>query len=193
EATLTEPPMLTLSHSVETLANGKFRVTLTAAGGTPYPTGSPYKYCRVGTTGNCGFTSTSVYTIAAAGTYTFRARDRNGCVASINVMLPPAFGPGGTEGRGGGFASDLSEISFALSPNPFDNQLVVNTSAPLGGELKVKILDATGRLVVEKTWPVGTDRLTIEDTGDWPSGLFFVQITDAAGKAHTNLKAVKAN
>lgn len=190
---MTEPPVLTLSHTVEILPNGKFKITLTAAGGTPYPTGEPYKYCRVGTTGSCGFTSNNAYTIAPAGTYTFRARDKNGCIASIDVTLPPAFEPGEAEERGSEFAAGLSAPGFALSPNPFDNQLIVNTSTPIGSACKVKILDATGRLVIEKTWPLGTDKLSIENTSDWPLGVFLVQILDEQNIARASLKAVKIN
>lgn len=189
EATVTEPSALTLSHTVETLPNGKFRITLTGAGGTPYPTGSPYKYCRVSATGSCGFTTNNLYTIPAAGTYTFRARDKNGCEVSIDVILPPTFGSGGADERSGDWAS----TGFALSPNPFANQLIVNASQPLGDELQARVLDATGRLISEKTWPAGTDKLTFGDTSTWPSGVFFIQITDAENTVRTSLKAVKTD
>lgn len=193
EAIVTEPPVLMLSHTVEILANGKFKVTLTADGGTPYPTGSLYKYCRVSATGSCGFTSNNAYIIAAAGTHIFRARDKNACEVAIDVTLPPAFGPGTVDERNRNSVSDFSAADFALSPNPFDNQLVVNAGLPLGSRFKVKILDATGRLVIEKTWPLGADRLSIEDTNDWPPGVFFVQITDEQGVTHTTLQAIKTN
>ena len=111
-ATLVDPPVLGLTHTIAPIAGGKFKVTLSATGGTP-----AYKYCRlVGST--CAFGSAAVFTnLLPNTTYVFRARDAKQCIAEITVTTPTSFGQASVR------ASADPVTVVRATPNPFANQL----------------------------------------------------------------------
>lgn len=185
EATLTEPTEVVLSFSTEILANGKMRVTLSASGGTPYTSGTPYKYCRVNpTTGGCGFSSTNVYSnLVPTQQHIFRTRDRNGCTDEV-IVGGTAAQP--TDSR----MANGKAVDFDLSPNPSTDRFSLQTDTPAETDLHVQIFDLAGRMIAEKTWPIGTDRLEIQSL-EWPLGVFVAKISNASGTPLHILRGVK--
>ncbi|MFN4253922.1 MAG: FG-GAP-like repeat-containing protein [Saprospiraceae bacterium] len=184
-ATLTEPTELEMTFTTEILSNGKMRVTLSASGGTPYTSGSAYKFCRVSPTGSCGFVNTNVYSnLIPTQTYLFRARDKNGCVDEVAV--------GGTTKPAHARTSDGTEPSFEIAPNPHTDKFFITKTTETDTDLRLQILDLAGRVVAEKVWPAASDVLEIQ-TGDWPAGVFFVKILGANGTMHQTLRGVKTD
>jgi hypothetical protein len=88
-------------------APAKYKVTLTATGGTPYSAQYPYRYRRSTSSGFTGWNTSNEFTNLTAGTYTFEARDKNQCTMTKQVVI----GAGGL--NGGGDRSDWSFVANA--------------------------------------------------------------------------------
>lgn len=184
-ASLTEPTELELTFSTQILSNGKMRVTLSASGGTPYTSGSAYKFCKVSPTGSCGFVSNNVYSnLIPTQTYLFRARDKNGCVDEVVV--------GGTTKPAKTRTSDGTELGFEIAPNPHTDKFFITKTTEADTDLRLQILDLTGCIVAEKVWPIGSGALEIQ-TSDWSAGVFFLKILGTNGAAVQVLRSVKTD
>ena len=68
-----------------------------------------------------------------------------------------------------------STLSLQFSPNPFKDILRINISA--AGQLR--LLDATGRLVLERNWAEGVQEIS---TAQWVSGIYYWQFTGVSGQ-----------
>lgn len=178
---VSEPAQLSLEYTVETLSNGKFKVSLSASGGTPYTTSVLYRYCKVSATNTCSFGTTSVYTNLVAGSYTFRARDKNGCTASVAVTLPTMKPADGAARQPEVAPQEPGLMAFAAQPNPFDSQCLLTTDQAPSADCRANFFAADGRLIAEKTWPAGQKSLVL-DTADWPTGMIFCRINGAEGQ-----------
>jgi hypothetical protein len=88
-------------------APAKYKVTLTATGGTPYSAQYPYRYRRSTSSGFTGWNTSNEFTNLTTGTYTFEARDKNQCTMTKQVVI----GAGGL--TGGGDRSDWSFVANA--------------------------------------------------------------------------------
>jgi hypothetical protein len=108
--TITQPNCAPVSFTQVTLQTStspaKFKVTLTAAGGTPYNSNYPYRYRRSNGTGYTAWSTSNVFSNLTPGSYVFEAADRLGCAFSQTV----AVGSGGLSS--GGDRSDWTFIAI---------------------------------------------------------------------------------
>ncbi|MFN4254189.1 MAG: HYR domain-containing protein [Saprospiraceae bacterium] len=191
-AALVDPAQLTLDHTLSGPdANGKYTVTLAAAGGTPFAAPDPYRYCKFNpATGACGFSKTKVFANLLAGqAYTFRAKDSKGCQTEISVTMPA---PRPANSRVGDDSLEPPTAqAFSLSPNPCRDFLRLRREADSEGEFRAQIFDANGRLMADKTWANDLQQIDFQTT-EWPSGVFWVRLQASDGTTSVR-RAVKTD
>jgi hypothetical protein len=190
-ATVVEPTEVVLTHIEELLTNGNYKITLSATGGTPYPTGLPHRYCKLSPTNTCTFGSTKIYTNLPPGSmYTFRAKDYKSCQDEIMVTLPPAKPAAAAREKAGLSFQNIENQPIALSPNPFYNMIKLARDADFSEKLEVKIFDLNGREVVGQVWPADSEKLEIQ-TERLAAGVYFIKIMGENGAICEALRAVK--
>lgn len=156
----TPPPVPTITSSGSTVITAGQAVTLTssAAGGWLWSNGA----------------TTQSIVVSTAGTYTVRAYNAGNCFSTSNpvtVLLVSARNA----------STDLdpgSQRPSVLYPNPAKEQAVLEFSANASGDAVVRLLDLTGRVVLQQTHPfqAGLNRLAIDVTG-LPAGCFVLQFS----------------
>lgn len=189
KAEVLTPTEVILSHSVQLLANGKYKITLSATGGTPYTSGLSHRYCRVSSAGSCSFNSTTTYSNLLPGTtYTFRARDSKNCQDVITVTLPsPKPGEGSIaqeiiQERISRRANEALRV--AIVPNPTPGPISLQTEADIR---RIALRDPLGRLVREANGSM----LNGMDLTGLPAGLYLLEVSVEGEAAARVLKVVK--
>ncbi len=92
---------------------------------------------------------------------------------------------------GGVGIEEVGTASVALYPNPTNGLLTVVLGAPVTGKLNIKVLDMSGRVVIEQ--PVnmaGTDRSVI-DLSRLQQGNYTVQVTTASTVSNQRVKVTR--
>lgn len=180
-AVLVDPAQLTLNHTISGPdANGKYTVTLAAAGGTPFAAPDPYRYCKFNpATGACGFSKTKIFINLLSGqAYTFRAKDSKGCQIEISVTMPaPRLANSRTDDAS---SESPTAQTFSLSPNPFRDFLRLRRETDSEGKFRAQVFDANGRLMADKTWANDLQQLDFQ-VNEWPVGIFWVRLQASNG------------
>ncbi len=87
----------------------------------------------------------------------------------IDDDLPGGSGPTGI--------NDPKDISFTVYPNPFENQIIVEShGSDISTITNVRLLDVTSRVFVNRKNQTNGARMLIE-TGKLPSGIYFLELT----------------
>lgn len=181
-----EPAVLTLAH-VFAPTGSTFSATLTASGGTPFSPPNLYRYCKESASGGCSFGASNVFVNLLPNTaYTFRAKDAKGCTASLAVVTPSLV----ANAEAGKSALDGTASLVSISPNPFDNQLVIRANAAPAKQWQLQVFDLHGRLETTFDWPAGQPSLGINTFG-WEPGIHVLQVAEPGGTVWTVLRAVK--
>lgn len=74
--------------------------------------------------------------------------------------------------------NEMADISIAVYPNPFNDQIIVNGDAG-----KINVFNASGQIVFTGFH----NNSTLINTSEWNSGVFFVQLTTPSGVKTTKL------
>ncbi|MBC7778453.1 MAG: T9SS type A sorting domain-containing protein, partial [Phycisphaerae bacterium] len=166
-ATVTEPTALEITHvQVDPLPNGKFKVTVTATGGTP-----AYKYKRIP---GGGFQGSNVFNNVPSGTYEIVVRDKNICETSTTITVGSAGRPGDSGDR-----QELDQVlkvdtddPLMAYPNPASERFQVQVDREYQ-TAHLMIFNAQGQLMEEKSFEGNADLGTYE-VYTWKPGLYFV-------------------
>lgn len=172
-ATITEPdPLLITQIEEEPLPNGKFKLTVTAAGGV-----TPYKYKR--SPGMNSYQNSNILNNVPAGEYLIIARDKNLCEDTVSVSVPGAgnFQRGGAANRADQSAeaeTEIPDMGLTIFPNPAGEvlNLFIDTEFTTG---VLRIFDLGGRLILEQTFSPDTYEYQFDLSG-WQSGVYFVRV-----------------
>ena len=156
---------------------------------------SPVFYPTPAATDNCSIRSSFLLSGLASGssfplgtsTITWMALDDNGssntCQFTVTINCPSLRGTGqGMEAR----ASEISDqempaLAFSLAPNPATTEVLLTIEQISYAEAHVQIFDALGRPIWQQSLAPGQTQCTVEQVGEWPTGLYFV-VLRAAGK-----------
>jgi hypothetical protein len=79
--------------------------------------------------------------------------------------------------------SNATTAGWQLAPNPVKDRLVVSNARPLATAGTITITDALGRRVYSSVVPQGTGSIQVPRSPQWLSGVYWVELKDAAGKA----------
>ena len=178
-ASVTEPaPLLIAGINQELLSNGKYRLTVSATGGT-----TPYKYKR---SPGGGFQSSNVFNNVPVGSYVVTVRDKNGCESSMSINVPTGGGsreqviasngqavPSGDVPESAGREADLHP-AFTLYPNPADKLCYLRAGQSFE-QGRVLVTDAGGRLVLEQELDPRQD-IYVFDLSGWSAGLYWMRL-----------------
>ncbi len=75
---------------------------------------------------------------------------------------------------------NLPALEFALMPNPATDEVRLFFSEPLRSDTRVRLFDASGRVVRYRVWSAGQYWLTLS-VSDLPSGLYTLSVENAEG------------
>jgi hypothetical protein len=135
---------------------GKFQITVTASGGTPYTNGYRYRRCNSGGTGCTGWQVSNVLTNVPAGDYLLRVKDKNACEAEQLVTVGGSARPGNSEWsfvENQVFEQEKPKPQSCvwLYPNPAETEMwaLLPVENATGEEGMIEVLDANGRLVLQ--------------------------------------------
>ena len=106
-----------------------------------------------------------------SGVYTVVVTNTDGCELTANGIEVIISGTNELPGL----------TTFAVTPNPFTDQLIVDFSTTEPQELTLQLLDLNGRLRTERELGATTDRQLLLPTADLPRGVYFVRLFGAAG------------
>ncbi len=169
-----------------------FKVRLVATGAAA----GAKKYRRCDSLGmNCtDWQSSKFFQHTPAGKYQFEIKDQNNCTATVISDVPLAQKPAAADRSSEQDleAYSLENQTIGLAPNPFFNQMQLARDEDFTENLDVKILDLNGRIIFEKQWPAGFEKLEIQ-TERLAAGVYFIQILDKNGLLHETHRAVKTN
>ncbi len=176
-AVITQPPLLTISLvSVVLQSNGRYTVTVAGAGGTPYPTGSPYRFRRCTVGGNCtAYSGNAVFTNLLAGSYVFWVQDKNLCTASIAVTVPTTVAPPQAGDRDFG---ETAKLEVSLLPNPASEKVVADFGRQLFSGI-VEVFNSLGGKVLERT--VSEANQLVFNLSSLPAGHYYCVFRRADG------------
>lgn len=85
---------------------------------------------------------------------------------------------------------NLEALGIDVFPNPTTAYFSIRYTATEKSSLSVKAFDVLGKEVLAPT-PLDTPSGTILDTAIWPTGLYFLQITDNLSKATATIRVVR--
>lgn len=161
--TITQPTAVT-SSGVSTASTGtNGTITITGQGGL-----TPYTYSINGTS----YTSSSLFSNLAPGTYTCYVKDANGCISSTTVIVDSNVG--------------LNEIEASfdvvkLYPNPNTGIFDLVVEGAQGDEIECKLFNVEGQHVSSFKVQVvnGTAQKTIEMSKKLAAGTYYLGIYNA--------------
>ncbi|TND08288.1 MAG: lipoprotein [Bacteroidetes bacterium] len=110
--------------------------------------------------------------------YTLTVSSLSGsCITSTDkVFVTPAMQSGCGGPKSMVHMNDQPQ-SWTVYPNPASGQVIIETGSAFSGEVKIRILDVTGKVIFEKQTVAGERELI--DLNATPKGLYLVQISDA--------------
>jgi PKD repeat protein len=168
----------TISHevTVNALPSATFKTTKVS--------GNVYNFAANNTTattyawnfgdGNTASTATTSHTYATAGQYkvTLNVKDGNGCDSQEeDTTLSVTVGIGEVDPLNG---------SLNVYPNPFNHSLTVAYTLPKQAEVKVTLMDVTGRVMSEmpaRTEAAGKYQYELPVSADLKPGMYMLRIT----------------
>jgi hypothetical protein len=111
--------------------------------------------------------------------YRIKLKDVNGKLAYSNVA-PVKLPPNG---------------NIKVTPNPFVSEITVSVAVEQGSTLAVRLLDLSGRTVLNSMQKVSKDasQFTIRDLGSLTRGIYVIEVTDTATGKKQVVKLEKAN
>lgn len=199
-AVITQPASpLVLNYTVSGPVGGKYKMTLSANGGTPYDPPNSYRFCKVSPSGSCVFKNISMYSgLLPSSTYEFRTRDKNFCQTIAVITIPENHA---LQQRGDGankrhivdeMAKHVFEkMEIGIVPNPFNENIIVSFDSDDVPELlTVRVFDLVGRQLSEKTWPTDTGIFEIQSL-EWPTGVYQIQVSNNTDGTIRVLQVVK--
>lgn len=157
--TITQPSAVSLSGvSTAATSGSNGSITLTGSGGL-----IPYTYSINGTS----YSSSSLFSGLAPGTYTCYVKDANGCVSSTTVIVDNSSG--------------IEELTIQVSklyPNPNNGVFELEISGLTGNNVEAKLFNASGQLVSNFTLNVenGKANKTIEMSKKLSAGTYYLGI-----------------
>jgi len=168
-ATVTEPGLLEITEVlVESLPNGKYKLTVTAEGGTP-----TYKYRRIP---GGSYQNSNVFNNVPSGTYEIVVRDLNLCTDTTTVDVGNAGRPGNPDERqdtGDVLILDATNPVLAY-PNPASDRFHLLVEKEYI-QANVVIFNAQGQLMEERNFEANAD-LGSYEVNTWKSGLYLIVI-----------------
>lgn len=115
--------------------------------------------------------TTQSWTPTSTGSYHVVVTDENGCTAASNVVTTVV-----------GVAHDFVE-DFAVYPNPIAGDVHVAGLLQRGGEMQVRIVNATGQVVIEEQHSVSAGAFELElPTGALPAGYYLLDVQLGGGR-----------
>lgn len=78
----------------------------------------------------------------------------------------------------------IPELSTTVGPNPFFNTLLVSLNSKQSGSHLIRLLDATGRTVMQEDWPEGKTEELFNFSG-LTSGYYTLLVINAQGMIHS--------
>lgn len=176
-AVITEPEVLEITNiQQELLTNGKYRLTISAAGGT-----TPYKYKRI--PGGAGYQASNVFTNVPVGAYQVIVRDKNLCEDTVSINVPEGAGlasqdMGSEEADFETYDTDQRTPSgddpVVVYPNPAADEVNIALEQPIGAAV-LRIFDTQGRMMVEQKLEEQTEMYRLS-VSDWKAGIYYVEI-----------------
>lgn len=196
-AIIEEPTLLEITNTVvspDPAHPGKFRITVTANGGTPYSNGYRYRKCNSSGNGCSNWQVSNILTNLNPGTHVVKVKDANGCQAEVVVVIEPPMPINRFADQVvmeiDNFPSKpvlpvLVQEEFdptpfeiiSLSPNPGKDQVTVTWVSGHPGPIIIFIHDISGRRVWEQKSDV-IEGINIEtmDMSGLESGLYLISI-----------------
>jgi large repetitive protein len=174
QVTLSQPTPLEISTRVDSSRRSVPTGSIVAkgAGGTP-----PYRFAL----GNGPLVSGETFDKLAAGTYTVRVVDNNGCIDTSSVIVPMLVG------QSEGLAA--REQVFHCYPNPVRDKLMVVFEKPLTLQASLSLVNAMGQLVAMFAVPAFATSVPIE-LGHLPRGYYLLQLKQEAFQVHATILVV---
>jgi hypothetical protein len=176
----TELSITDISYEPDVQPN-KYKITVTAAGGTPYDDGYRYRRCNSSGTGCTGWQVSNVLVNASAGTYLVRVKDKNACEASQLVTVGGAargsnenvvlFENQNVESR----SEPTSEFEIRLYPNPASTEINLFVSGEMPDESVFEITDFTGKTIQRLETQPTPGELTQLDVSALPTGTYLMR------------------
>lgn len=144
--------------------NGRFCVT------PEYPNGTYAYFATVDENWN------SAYPYVIGPTFYGNATNR-----SVNSVTETTtiYTPSGTSVDG----SDLDGLDISVFPNPASDLIAVQANGLVRSDLKVELVDVSGKLILSKTIPAGST-ISYFDTQTLYSGLYIVRVTGNGQQVH---------
>lgn len=130
-------------------------IEVEVSGGTP-----PYEFLLNGVA-----QSSNIFENLPNGDYEIEVIDANGCSAFEEVNITKTI-------------EILSEIGFEIMPNPSDGSFFLESRKALSRDLKIKILDITGKLVFESDWNRTEGTKKAINTHWLPNGVYQLILED---------------
>ena len=93
--------------------------------------------------------------------------DTNSCVDSDTTIVTVILCVGIDEG--------LNDFGILIYPNPNSGQFTIEKPSDLNKEVRVKLLDATSKLILDKVIPIGKQRIEMDIT-QYSSGIYYLQL-----------------
>lgn len=188
-ATVTEPAVLDILDVQQLpLTNGKYKLTVIAAGGT-----TPYKYLRI--PGSTSYQTSNIFNNVPVGDYQIVVRDNKLCTDTVEISVPFESGtnllaPDGSDWETNaesleieieapnkdGVALDMLSKSvndFRLYPNPANEEVNVLIHNDFS-EGEMYVFDLQGRLVSHQK--LGGDKSVSMKLNEMQNGLYFIKL-----------------
>ena len=196
-ATIEEPTLLEITNTVvspDPAHPGKFRITVTATGGSPYNNGYRYRRCNQSGSDCSSWQVSNVLTNLNPGTYQVKVKDANGCIdlqtVTINspgCMIEPSeiiamevdnLPVQPTHLLRLRTEDEPSHFQFTLlHPNPGKDYAMVHWYSVQNGIVAIRVTDLAGRPILTKTIKasIGQNE-TLLDMSDLAPGVYVVSI-----------------
>ncbi len=183
---LSDPTPVVLSHTTSPLPppSTKFKVVLSASGGTHYANGLTHRYCRVNAAGNCNFSQAFTYSnLLFESTHYFKARDKNDCQTDEYLVMPPL--KPSSDRTTTAFHFDSKMKLHQNRPNPFSDETTLGFYLPSEMRATVSVFDATGALLFQKSeiFPAGENSVLLDASDLGASRVLICRLETASGVA----------
>lgn len=192
-----EPTLLQITNTIvspDPAHPGKFRITVTATGGTPYNNGYRYRRCNHSGSDCTSWQVSNVLTNLNPGTHQVKVKDANGCIAiqtvtinSPGCMMEPSeiiamevdnLPVEPTHLLSIRSLEDPAHFQFtSLHPNPGKEYAMVFWNSVQNEEITIRVTDLTGRTILTRTIEaiIGQNE-SLLDMSDLATGIYVVSI-----------------